>query len=73
MISEEELEEIKEMRRLKQEILKLRKNYQIEKAQAEYCRDQAAKTAERVIFEFDQWEQRNFQCARAHSQNNMNT
>jgi kinesin family protein 6/9 len=72
VISEDELEEIKEMKRLKKEISKLRQNYEIEKAQAEYCREQAAKTAERVMLEFDQWEQRNFQCTRNNSQNNIN-
>ena len=96
VISEDELEEIKEMKRLKKEISKLRQNYEIEKgesswiilsyesrdesstdidsAQAEYCREQAAKTAERVMLEFDQWEQRNFQIGtRINSQNNINT
>lgn len=60
VISEDELEEIKEMKSLKNEIERMRKNYEIFKAQAEYCREQSAKTAERVILEFDQWEQRNF-------------
>jgi len=61
VISEDELEDIKAMKQLKKEIAETRQQYEIHKAQAEYCREQAAKTAERVIQEFDAWEQRNFQ------------
>ena len=61
VISEDELENIRKMRKLKEEILEQRQEYKILKAQAEYCREQAALTAERVMMEFEAWEQRNFQ------------
>lgn len=73
VISEDELEEIKEMKNLKNEIEKMRKNYEIYKAQAEYCRDQSAKTAERVIHEFDLWEQRNFATSSRPTENSSPT
>ena len=73
VISEDELEEIKEMKSLKNEIEKMRKNYEIYKAQAEYCRDQSAKTAERVIHEFDLWEQRNFATSSRPTENSSPT
>lgn len=60
VISEDELENIRKMRKLKEEILEQRQQYEVLKAQAEYCREQAALTAERVMMEFEAWEQRNF-------------
>jgi len=60
-IDEDELEKLKELKRLKAEIISASESYDIHKRQAEYCRQQAQKAAERVIFEFNQWEARNFQ------------
>ena len=61
VISEDELLNIRKMRKLKEEILEQRQQYEILKAQAEYCREQSVVTAERVMTEFEAWEQRNFQ------------
>ena len=61
VISEDELLNIRKMRKLKEEILEQRQQYEILKAQAEYCREQSVVTAERVMMEFEAWEQRNFQ------------
>lgn len=60
-IDEDELEKLNELKTLKHEINETSESYQIHKTQAEYCRQQAQKAAERVIFEFNQWEARNFQ------------
>ena len=61
VISEDELLNIRRMRNLKEEILEHRQQYEILKAQAEYCREQSVITAERVMLEFEAWEQRSFQ------------
>jgi len=61
VISEDELLNIRRMRKLKEEILEHRQQYEILKAQAEYCREQSVITAERVMLEFEAWEQRSFQ------------
>jgi len=60
-IDEDELEKLNELKKLKAEIVAASQNYEIHKEQAEYCRQTAQKAAERVIFEFNQWEARNFQ------------
>ena len=61
VISEDELLNIRRMRKLKGEILEHRQQYEILSQQAEYCRQQSVVTAERLMMEFEAWEQRSFQ------------
>ena len=60
IIDEDELEKIKSLKILKQEIFEDSKQYDIFMKQAGYCREQAQRTAERIIEEFDQWILRTF-------------
>ena len=55
IIDEDELEKLKSLKALKKEIFEDAKKYDIYMRQAGYCREQAQKTAERILEEFDQW------------------
>lgn len=61
VIDEQKLQNLLQLKKLKQEISDSESKFHVNKAKAEYCREQARKIAERVVIEFNQWESRTFQ------------